>query len=694
MGTPGAPDPTPAPHRATADPAPRAPTGRLARLLAPRSIALYGGGWAANVIAQLQRAGFAGPIWPIHPSRAAIGGIPCHRTLPAAPDAAFVGVNRAESVEVVRSLAAAGAGGAVCFASGFREAGDAALEAALVAAAGAMPILGPNCYGFVNYLDNVPLWPDQHGGAPVASGVAIVTQSSNLAINLTMQARGLPLAYMLTAGNQAQTGLAALATAALEDPRVTALGLHVEGFGDLRAVEAMAATARRLGKPVVVLKAGRSAAAQAATLSHTASLAGAAVVSSAFLARLGLTEVASPSVLLETLALIHHGGPLAGPDIASVSCSGGEASLVADLAEGTAVRFRGFSPAGSARLAATLGPLVAVANPLDYHTFIWGDIAATTEVFTAVLADGPDLGVFVLDLPRADRCDPTAWEPALASIEAAHAATGTRTAVLASLPETLDEATAARLAARGIAPLHGLETGLAAIDAAIRAGRPVAAAAPALVAPEPAGARLLDEAEAKARLAAAGVPVPRGASAADAASVAEAARGLRFPVALKGLGVAHKTEAGAVALNLADAGALAAAAAAMPAPAGFLVEEMVAGAVAELIVGVTRDPTGLMALTIGSGGVLAELLRDSVTLLLPAGRDAIGAALDGLRLAPVLAGYRGRPGADRAALVAAIGAIAGFAEAEAGRLVELDVNPLIATPAGAFAADALLRTAR
>ena len=154
---------------------------------------------------------------------------------------------------------------------------------------------------------------------------------------------------MLTAGNQAQTGLAALALAALEDPRVTALGLHIEGFGDLRAFEAMAARARALGKPVVVLKAGRSAAAQAATLSHTASLAGASAVSSAFLARLGLAEVASPAVLLETLTLLHHGGPLAGPDIASVSCSGGEASLMADLADPTAARYRPFAPATAGR---------------------------------------------------------------------------------------------------------------------------------------------------------------------------------------------------------------------------------------------------------------------------------------------------------------------------------------------------------
>jgi acyl-CoA synthetase (NDP forming) len=670
-----------------------APARDLARLLRPRSVALYGGAWAENVIAELQRARFPGPIWPIHPTRAEIRGVGCHRALPAAPDAAFVGVNRARTVEIVHDLAAAGAGGAVCFASGFREAGDAGLEAALVEAAGAMPILGPNCYGFINYLDGVPLWPDQHGGVRVARGVAIVTQSSNLAINLSMQRRALPVAYLLTAGNQAQTSLAALGLAALDDPRVTALGLHVEGFGDLPAFEALAARARALEKPVVVLKAGHSAAARAAALSHTASLAGGAAVASAFLARLGLVEVASPAVLLETLKLLHLGGPLAGPAIASVSCSGGEASLIADLAATTAARFRPFTPPTADRLAAALGARVAVANPLDYHTFVWGDAAATTEVFSAVLADRPDLTVFVLDLPRRDRCDPAAWEPALAAIEGARAATGARAAVLASLPENLDEAAAARLAARGIATLHGMADGLAAIDAAVRAGRPAPPAPPAVLAPEPAGPALLTEAEAKAALAAAGLPVPRSAVASDPDALAAAAASLRFPVALKALGVAHKTEAGAVALNLPDAAALRAAAAAMPAPAGYLAEEMVPDPVAELIVGVTRDPSGLMALTIGAGGLLAELLQDSATLILPTTPDAIRAALASLRLAPILAGYRGRPAADLAALTAAIAAVAAFAEAHAGRLAELEVNPLVATPTGAFAADALLRLA-
>ena len=192
------------------------------------------------------------------------------------------------------------------------------------------------------------------------------------------------------------------------------------------------------------------------------------------------------------------------------------------------------------------------------------------------------------------------------------------------------------------------------------------------------------------------MPVPRSRHRAPTRTRSPSPpRGLRFPLALKGLGIAHKTEAGAVVLDLPDAAALRAAAAAMPAPAGYLAEEMVTGAVAELIVGVTRDPTGLMALTIGAGGILAELLQDSATLILPAdARRRSRAALAGLRVAPLLAGYRGRPAADLEAVLDAIRGHRRLRRGHAGRLAELDVNPLIATPTGAFAVDALIRLSR
>jgi acyl-CoA synthetase (NDP forming) len=220
---------------------------------------------------------------------------------------------------------------------GVRDRRRPALEAALVEAAGPMRILGPNCYGFLNFLDGAALWPDQHGATRVESGVAIVTQSSNLALNLTMQARGVPLAYVVTVGNQAQSGMPEIAEGLLEDDRVTALGLHVEGVGDLPRFAAMAARAQALGKPVVVLKSGASEGARAAAVSHTGSLAGNDAGANALFERLGMARVRTPAEMLEALKLLHVVGPLPSGRIGVLSSSGGEAGIISDMLEGRAL---------------------------------------------------------------------------------------------------------------------------------------------------------------------------------------------------------------------------------------------------------------------------------------------------------------------------------------------------------------------
>ena len=675
----------------------------LARLLRPKSIALLGGGWAVNVVAQLQKSGFAGDIWPVNPKRSDILGIPCIPSLdalPGVPDACFIGVNREASVDVVRQLAAMGAGGATCFASGFSESeaegtGGTRLQQLLVEAAGEMPILGPNCYGLINYLDNVTLWPDQHGGVAVESGVAIIAQSSNIAINMTMQARGLPVAYVIAAGNQAQTGVAEIASELLVDPRVSAIGLYLEGFGDIRALEAFANRARAAGKPVVALKIGRSEKARAGTMTHTASLAGSAAAASALLKRFGFIEVRSIGVFLETLKLMHAFGPLRGNAIASISCSGGEASLMADMAEGTRIGWRDFSAGARKRLKDELGPIVTVANPLDYHTFIWGDTARMTNVFGAVMADQFDLTVCVLDLPRTDRCDPSGYRCAVDAIIAARNETGARVAVLSSMPENLSEAASAEFLAAGIVPLHGMEEAILAIDAAMSAGNAAQAnPAPLLFCADDDGeTETLSEAQSKAELAKFGLKMPGSVTAATVDELVAASTALSYPLALKGLGIAHKSEAGAVALSLADGEALREAANAMSGIAsGFLAEEMVTGTVAEILVGVTRDATGTFMLTIGAGGVQAELLADTASVMLPAARDEIREAIGTLKLAKLLAGWRGRQAADIDALLDAIMAIASYACANMANLVELDVNPLMAMPDGCVAVDALIIT--
>ncbi|MFC0805836.1 acetate--CoA ligase family protein [Ensifer sp. P24N7] len=677
----------------------------LDRLIRPRSIAVFGGKEARRVIEQCDKMGFAGDIWPVHPREEEILGRRCYRSvsdLPGAPDASFVGVNRALTIEIIRDLAARGAGGAVCYASGFREAANELadgndLQEALVAAAGDMPIVGPNCYGFINMLDGALLWPDQHGMLRVERGVAILTQSSNIACNISMQKRGLPLAYVMTAGNQAQTGLSDIACAVLEDPRVTAVGLHIEGFDSIEALERLAARARELGKPVVTLKVGKSEAAQLATVSHTASLAGNDRVSSALLARLGIGRVDTLPELLETLKLLHLHGPLPSADISSMSCSGGEASLMADAGVRRKVNFRALREEQRQPLRESLGEMVTIANPLDYHTFVWGNREKQTAAFTAMMRGGYALNLIVLDFPRLDRCDAADWVTTCEAIIDATKATGAVAGIVASLGENMPEETALSLVSAGVVPFFGIDEALAAIETAAAIGAIWAKpAAPPLLRSRPEGGEIvtLSEAEAKAELAAAGVIIPGGRSAATVEEAAAAAEALGFPVVLKGLGVAHKTEAGAVKVNLTSRQEVITAARGMAAVAsGYLVEKMIARPVAELIVGAMRDAVAGPVLTIGAGGILVELLEDSAILTLPVTEEMIRDAIAGLKIAKLLDGYRGNPKGDIAALAGTVAAAASYVVANASKLEELDINPIMVLPDGhgAVAADALIR---
>jgi len=682
-----------------------APLQPLDRLLRPTSIAVIGGGqWCANIVRECRKIGFQGALWPVHPTRAEVGGITTVariEDLPAAPDAAFIGINREATIEAVEALAKRGAGGAVCFASGFREAdaelGDGSrLQDALLAAAGTMRILGPNCYGFLNALDGAALWPDQHGAIRVERGVAIITQSSNIAINLTMQRRGLPLAYMVTAGNQAQTDLAEIGAELLADERVTALGLHIEGIADLLAFEALGVAARALGKPVVVLKVGASDQARAQTVSHTASLAGGEAGARALFTRLGFARVSSLTALLETLKLLHVAGPLQSDRIASMSCSGGEAGLIADRALHAGVAFPALTRTQRSALRAVLGPKVALANPLDYHTYIWGDREAMTGCFSALMEPGEDselaLGCVVLDFPRADRCDASAWMDVVDCVAATKEATGVPMALVASLPENMPEEVAIAVAERGIVPLCGLDDALEAIALAVWFGKPREVSEPVWQPVPIRPGRVLSEAEAKAALSGHGIAVPRSERCASVVEAVAAAQRIGFPVVVKGEGVAHKTEVGAVRLNLPDSEAVRLAAGDMAATA-FLVEEMVTGAVAELLVGVTVDPVHGCVLTIGAGGVFTELMKDSVSLLLPVCEQDVLEALQRLKIAPILAGYRGAPGADLSAIVATVMRLQAYVGQARDALCEAEINPLLCCTDRAVAADALIRLA-
>ena len=612
----------------------------FSRLFSPRHIALFGGGWAENVAEQLQKINYQGEIWPVHPERRNLASIPCVKTiadLPCAPDAAFVGVNHSATLEVIGELSSRGAGGAICFASGWKEIGADDRQQALIKAAGDMPLFGPNCYGLINYLDRVALWPDQHGGVPVERGVAILSQSSNIAVNLTMQRRGLPMAAVVCLGNAAQTGAPDIGMALLEDERITAIGLYLEDLSDALKFADLASRAREFGKILVVLRSGKSQAGQEATKTHTAALSSDSSIVSAFLRQAGVIEVDGLSVFLETLKIAHY---LQGFErtsavmqrFCSLSCSGGEAALVADLAEKYPLPFPPPEPALCKRLTAILGDRVPLANPLDYHTYIWGDVIRMSQLFTEMLM-AYDAGIFVLDIPRTDRCDPSSYQCAIEAIGEAARQSKKPAFVCASLPEGLDESMIADLVKRGAMPLLGLETSLAALCGVFNHQQPRKSKSSwRPFEPEKqessTSVEMVDEATAKDWLKAAGLPIPAGVQAANLQELATKAPLIEPPFVLKGLGFAHKAAAGALRLNLENLEGQSP----MDGASGYLLEEMIADGLVELLVGLRRDPVFGIALTLAAGGRLTELMNDHVTLLLPLTRDDIAHTLTQLRI--------------------------------------------------------------
>jgi acyl-CoA synthetase (NDP forming) len=669
----------------------------IARLLRPRSIAVFGGRYAEAVVRQCERMGYDGEIWPVHPVRDEVLGRPCLRKpedLPKAPDAAFVGVNRDATIPIVRSLSFMGAGGAVCYASGFREVGEQGgdLQEQLVDAAGSMPVLGPNCYGLINYLDGALLWPDIHGGARLDGGVALVTQSSNVGVNLTMSQRGVPLAYLITAGNQAVVGLHDIVHSLGEDERVSAIGIYIEGISDGEAFSKATEYARAKGKPMVVLKTGRTDASRSMALSHTASLSGSDAIMDEYFRRLGIARVETVPQLLETLKILHAAGPLRGKSIASLSCSGGEASIMSDAARHRDLRFRPFSKEDERRIRQTVNPLVNVSNPFDYHTFDWGNAERLEATFAAVMESGFDLTVLVMDFPRARAGDAREWDAASSALARAARTTRHRAAVVATLPECLPEKRCASLLAEGIVPLLGIEDALAAIEAAAFIG--THDPRPMLSSPPISGdAAALDEVASKSLLGSFGVPVPVGVECTCTRDAIDLWHNAGSAIVMKVVSesVVHKTDSGGVVLGLDSEAAIAAAYDRLSGISDkVLAEVMVTDRIAEFIVGASRDPVVGLHLIIGMGGVMAEVYKSSEILLLPTRDEEIRDAIEKLQFAPTLKGWRGQPAADIDAVVDVVLKVQDMALAHRDSLRELDVNPVIAGSRGAVAVDGMV----
>ena len=676
----------------------------LSRLISPKSIAVIGNRGANFAIRESKKLGYNHKIWAIHPTLDFLEGIKCYKDikdLPEAPDATFIAVNAESAIAIVADLKSIGGGGAVLYASGFGELGEKGIKRnqRLEEAADGMPLIGPNCYGFINSLDGVALWPDVHGCEPVLSGVAIITQSGNIGLNITMQSIGLSIAYMFTLGNQTNTNIADIINAMLDDNRVNAIGLHIEGISDIKSFDVAARRALDKKIPIVAIKSGRTDVSAKIALSHTSSMTGLDQLFNVFFERLGIARVDTVPEFLETLKLLSILGTIDHNGVASMSCSGGEAGMMADLIDGLDINFPSLDDRHKDRVKLALNDFVEVDNPLDYHTFIWGDRKRTSECFKQMISGNFAATMLLLDWPRTQESEQKDWDLTLLALSDAISGTREKTIVLASIADCMPKRIIKECQKYGIAPMIGLDICLKALNHSYRIGLAFQKSSMQSIEilrslSHPSKISTLTEFEGKKLLKKYGIPVPDGKIISSTSEALIAAEKIHYPITLKvsDVELVHKTELGAVMLNINDPLALEKACQDLfKIGSSLLIEKMVQDSVAELIIGVGLDPIFGKYIIIGSGGILVELFKESIPLLFPVNRKDVSLALSKLKAFPLINGYRGNPQGDVEMIIDCV--MATVKLVSENDIDELDINPLLVLKrgSGVIAVDTLIK---
>jgi acetyl-CoA synthetase len=454
-----------------------------------------------------------------------------------------------------------------------------------------------------------------------------------------------------------------------------------------------------------VVKSGRTAAAARTAHSHTGALAGEDSVFEAFCRQAGLARCDTLGSLCETLKLLHAGGALPGKKVLVLGASGGDMAMTADVSRALDLDFAAIPDDSAVALRELLTDRVTVANPFDIHTYLWFDPPALGRVFRTVLNAGYDAVGFMLDCPPEQKADTSSYHRVIdefiaAAQAAAAGGAASRATLMASLPETISAGIRKRCFDGGVVPLQGQREALEALSLAGGIGAAWRSRLGAQLHVPPkrgAGSQAysLSEAEGKQALAGFGIPIPLG-RVVTVGQVPETAAALGFPVVIKAIGahLEHKSEVGGVVLNVRSTAEAAAAGARLAALSDtLLVEQMTTDGVAEILIGVIVDPQFGQVLVLGAGGVLTELLSDSVSLLPPWTRESISEALRRLAVAKLLTGFRGKPRGDTGALMECILQIARYASATSATLIEIDVNPVIVRPdgEGVVAVDTMIR---
>jgi acetate---CoA ligase (ADP-forming) len=691
----------------------RPSTQSLEKLFRPRSIAVIGASGTPTKIggmpiAHLLRYGFGGPVYPVNPIHKEIQGLPTYPNVQAIGrpvDLAIVAVPAKGVKAALTEAAAAKVGAVVLFSSGFAETGDAGARAqqeiAALSRESGMRILGPNCLGVMSGESNLyaTFSPTPGTGIAKQGGIGLVSQSGafgGFAYSLARE-KGLGLSHWVTTGNECDIDVADCLDWLVDDPSTKVVLAYMEGCRDGPRFVAAMCKARAAGKPVVIVKVGRTDLGAAAAASHTAALAGADAIYDAVFKQCGAYRAATISEAFDVAYAASVAGLPRGRSIGMLTVSGGAGVLMADAAASAGLDASPLPEAAQAKILARI-PFAAARNPVD----VTGQVVSDDEVLPLAYSLMLDEGNYdsLVSFQAAAGLSPLRGPDMAQQACDIRARFPDRVIALVSLftPELqrqLDDAKVLTFAdpsgaVRAIAALADLAAAPKAAPPKVRPGSVSLPRGP------------LNEVEAMACLEAAGIPIVRRELARDKAAAMAAADAIGYPVAAKIVSpdILHKTDVGGVMLNLMSRDAVGAAfdtlmsrAAAIPKARldGVMIAPMVKGGV-ECILGIHRDPVFGPVVMFGLGGVLVEALQDVSFRLAPFDDAEARRMIDSIRARPVLDGWRGSPPADLNALAAALTALSRFAVAAGDRLSSVDINPFVVLPRGqgAVALDAVV----
>jgi len=679
----------------------------LSRLIAPQSVAVIGASDRAHSVGcealknLSQHSDFTGEIYPINPKRDTILGLKAYPDMVSLPksgvDVAMVCVPANRVLGALRDAADAGTHFAVVFTSGFAETGEEGklIEAEMhaISQASGMRIYGPNVPGLSNINRRIgltfsPVFKDDKKGGKIG----LVTQGGGLGRSFIQASeRNIGIGLWASTGNESDLQLGDFVHYMAQDPDISVIAVLAESLRDGPRFLAAAQAAAKAGKPIIAMKVGQSEYGVKATQSHTAAMAGSAAVTSALFRQHGIVEVNDIDELIDTAALFARAGIRKRKGICVYSFSGGTGALAADMVGSAGLTLSDFAPQTVSALKALAPSYAAVENPVDLTTAVF-TIEDMNRNCLELVAKDPTTDIVLLPTP--------ANYGGITDLSAADviALSGGDTLFVPVWMAGYDAKGYHALNDAGINPFHSLGKAAKAMKRLIWRGNWQAGDTPDTteVAALPKG--VLDEAAAKTFLDGAGIATPRGGVAANASEAVEQAGAIGYPVVLKALvpGLLHKTEAGGVAIGLADAAGVRAAWAAMEAQLATqeitlkrgLIEQMVTLTGTECVIGLHDDPAFGPVLSFGLGGIFVEAIGDVTYRSVPIGPAEAARMIDDIRGHALLGPLRGRRGADKAALADVLVAVSKLGTQ--GQIAELDLNPVLAGPDRVVALDALI----